>query len=111
MGKYALGQSVPRTEDPRLLTGRGLYTDDVDLPRLAHAHVLRSPHAHAQIRGVDVRAAQQMPGVLAVLTGADWAAEKYGAFMPVIPRQRRDGSPMFVPTRPALAGGQRLGPD
>jgi len=101
--KFALGQSVPRTEDPRLLTGRGRYADDVDLPRLAHGHVLRSPHAHARIRSIDVRAAQQMPGVLAVLTGADWAAEKYGAFMPVIPRQRRDGSPMFVPRRPALA--------
>jgi carbon-monoxide dehydrogenase large subunit len=106
--KFALGQSVPRTEDPRLLTGRGRYADDFDLPRLAHAHVLRSPHAHARIRSVDVRAAQQMPGVLAVLTGADWAAEKYGAFRPAIPRQRRDGSPMFVPTRPALAHGRAM---
>jgi len=102
MGKYALGQSVPRTEDPRLLTGRGRYTDDVVLPRQAHAYVLRSPHAHARIRGIDVRHAQQMPGVLGVFTGADWAAEKYGAFKPVIPRVRRDGSPMYVPTRPAL---------
>jgi carbon-monoxide dehydrogenase large subunit len=101
--KFALGQAVPRTEDPRLLTGRGRYTDDVVLPRLAHAHVLRSPHAHAHIRSVDTRAAQQMPGVLAVLTGEDWAAEGFGAPRPVIPRQRRDGSPMFVPSRPALA--------
>ena len=68
--KFALGQSVPRTEDPRLLTGRGRYADDFDLPRLAHGYVLRSPHAHARIRSIDVRAAQQMPGVLAVLTGA-----------------------------------------
>jgi aerobic carbon-monoxide dehydrogenase large subunit len=106
--KFALGQSVPRTEDPRLLSGRGGYTDDFVLPRMAHGHVLRSPHAHARIRQVDVRAAQQMPGVLAVLTGADWAAEKFGAFMPVIPRQRRDGSPMFVPVRPALAHGRAM---
>ncbi|HXQ52650.1 MAG TPA: xanthine dehydrogenase family protein molybdopterin-binding subunit [Stellaceae bacterium] len=106
--KFALGQSVPRTEDPRLLTGRGRYADDVVLARLAHAHVLRSPHAHARIRSIDVRAAQQMPGVLAVLTGADWAAEKYGAFKPAIPRSRRDGSPMFVPTRPALAHGRAM---
>ena len=77
--KFALGQSVPRTEDPRLLTGRGRYTDDFVLPRLAHGYVLRSPHAHARIRSLDIRAAQQMPGVLAVLTGADWAAEKFGA--------------------------------
>ena len=101
--KFALGQAVPRTEDPRLLTGRGRYTDDFVLPHLAHAHVLRSPYAHARIRSVDTRAAQQTQGVLAVLTGEDWAAEKFGAPRPVIPRQRRDGSPMFVPSRPALA--------
>src|SRR6516165_6578657 len=101
--KFALGQAVPRTEDPRLLTGRGRYTDDFVLPRLAHAYVLRSPHAHARIRSGEIRAAQQMPGVLAVLTGEDWAAERFGAPRPVIPRQRRDGSPMFVPSRPALA--------
>src|SRR5271166_443520 len=101
--KFALGQAVPRTEDPRLLTGRGRYTDDFVLPRLTYAYVLRSPHAHARIRSVVIRAAQQMPGVLAVLTGEDWAAEKFGAPRPVIPRQRRDGSPMFVPPRPALA--------
>ena len=101
--KFALGQAVPRTEDPRLLTGRGRYTDDFVLPHLAHAHVLRSPYAHARIRSVDTRAAQQTQGVLAVLTGEDWAAEKFGAPRPVIPRQRRDGSPMFVPLRPALA--------
>jgi aerobic carbon-monoxide dehydrogenase large subunit len=101
--KFALGQAVPRTEDPRLLTGRGRYTDDFVLPRLAHAHVLRSPHAHARILDIDIRAAQQLPGVLAVLTGADWAAESFGAPAPVIPRRRRDGSPMFVPSRAALA--------
>jgi carbon-monoxide dehydrogenase large subunit len=101
--KFALGQAVPRTEDPRLLTGRGRYTDDFVLPRLAHACVLRSPHAHARIHGIDIGTAQQMPGVQAVLTGEDWAAEKFGAPRPVIPRQRRDGSPMFVPGRPALA--------
>jgi aerobic carbon-monoxide dehydrogenase large subunit len=101
--KFAVGQAVPRTEDPRLLTGRGRYTDDFVLPRLAHGYVLRSPHAHARIRSVDTRTAQQMPGVLAVLTGEAWAAQKFGAPRPVIPRQRRDGSPMFVPPRPALA--------
>ena len=101
--KFALGQAVPRNEDPRLLTGRGRYTDDCVLPRLAHANVLRSPYAHARIRSIDVRAARPMPGVLAVLTGQDWAAEKFGGPRPIIPRQRRDGSPMFVQPRPALA--------
>jgi aerobic carbon-monoxide dehydrogenase large subunit len=103
MGQFALGQSVPRTEDPRLLTGRGRYTDDFVLPRQAYGYVLRSPHAHARITSIDVRAAQQMPGVLAVLTGADWAAEKFGAMLPVMPRKRRDGSPMYLPSRPSLA--------
>jgi carbon-monoxide dehydrogenase large subunit len=106
--KFALGQAVPRTEDPRLLTGRGHYIDDFVLPRLAHAYVLRAPHAHARIRAIDVRAASQMPGVLAVLTGEDWAAEKFGAPRPAIPRRRRDGSPMFVPPRPALAGDRAM---
>src|SRR4029077_1768997 len=104
----ALGQAVPRTEDPRLLTGRGRYTDDFVLPRLVHAHVLRSPHTHARIRSVDTRSARQMPGVLAVLTGEDWAAENFGAPRPVIPRQRRDGSAMFVPLRPAVAKSQTM---
>jgi carbon-monoxide dehydrogenase large subunit len=103
MGEFALGQSVPRTEDPRLLTGRGRYTDDFTLQRQAYGYVLRSPHAHAKIKSIDVRAAQQMPGVLAVLTGADWAAEKFGAMLPVMPRKRRDGSPMYLPQRPSLA--------
>jgi CO/xanthine dehydrogenase Mo-binding subunit len=81
------GQAVPRTEDPRLLTGRGRYPEDFVLPRLAHAYVLRSPYAHAHIRSVDIRAAQQTPGVLAVLTGEDWAAEQFGA-----PRPNQDRS-------------------
>ncbi len=76
--KFALGQAVPRTEDPRLLTGRGRYTDDFVLPRLAHAYALRSPHAQARIRSIDIRAAQQMAGVLTVLTGEDWTKEKFG---------------------------------
>jgi CO/xanthine dehydrogenase Mo-binding subunit len=80
--KFALGQAVPRAEDPRLLTGRGRYTDAFVLPRLAHGFVVRSPHAHACIRSMDTRAAQQMPGVLAVVTGEDWAAEKFGARLP-----------------------------
>ena len=62
MGQFALGQSVPRTEDPRLLTGRGRYTDDFTLPRQAHGYVLRSPHAHARIKSIDVRAAQADAG-------------------------------------------------
>ncbi len=106
MGHFALGQSVPRTEDPRLLKGRGKYVDDITLPRQSHAHVLRSPHAHARIVSIDTTAAKQMPGVLLVLTGEDWAAGNYGFIKPYLPRVRRDGSPMFVVPRPALAHGR-----
>ena len=78
MGEFALGQPVPRFEDPRLLRGGGRYVDDMVLPRMAFGYVLRSPHAHARIRGIDTRAAKAAPGVLAVLTGADWAASGWG---------------------------------
>src|SRR3984885_12386744 len=103
MGQFALSQSIPRTEDPRLLRGEGCYAADVVLPRMAHAVFVRSPHAHARICSIDTRAALQMPGVLAVLTGADWAKENFGSMLPVLPRKRRDGSPMYLPHRPALA--------
>jgi carbon-monoxide dehydrogenase large subunit len=66
-----IGQPLRRKEDLRLLTGRGRYSDDLNLPGQAYAFVLRSPHAHARIGKVDTAAARGMPGVLAVLTGAD----------------------------------------
>ncbi len=103
MGTFAMGQSVPRTEDPRLLTGRGRYIDDVSMIDQCHAFVLRSPHAHARIRTIDIAAAQGLPGVVGVFTGADWAADDLGHHLPVWQRQRRDGAPMYVPPRPALA--------
>ncbi|HEY3917227.1 MAG TPA: xanthine dehydrogenase family protein molybdopterin-binding subunit [Stellaceae bacterium] len=102
MGQFALSQSIPRTEDPRLLRGGGRYAADFALPHMAHAVFVRSPHAHARITGIDVRAAQQMPGVLAVLTGQDWREEGFGDAPPGYPRTRRDGSPLFQPLRPAL---------
>src|SRR5436305_14766419 len=77
-GRYAaaampqtIGQPLRRKEDLRLLTGSGRYSDDVSLSGQAYAFVLRSPHAHARIRSIDTAAARAMPGVLAVLTGAD----------------------------------------
>ena len=69
-----IGKSMKRVEDPRLLTGHGKYADDVVLPNMAHAAVLRSPHAHAKIIAVDTSAAADLPGVLAVMTGEDVAA-------------------------------------
>ena len=58
MGEFALGQPVPRFEDPRLLRGGGRYVDDMVLPRMAFGHVLRSPHAHARIRAIDTSRAK-----------------------------------------------------
>ena len=73
MGANAFGQSVTRREDHRLLTGQGRFTADQVPPGAAHAAMLRSPHAHAQLRRIDVTEARAMPGILAVLTGADVA--------------------------------------
>src|SRR5580692_423260 len=102
MGEFALGQAVPRFEDPRLLRGGGRYVDDMVLPRMAFGHVLRSPHAHARIRSIDTKAAKAAPGVLAVLTGADWEASGWGDLPVPVGMKRRDGSPSYKPRFPAL---------
>ena len=70
-----IGRAVPRKEDVRFLTGMGSYGDDLTLPNLAHAVMVRSPHAHARIKSIGKDAAEQAPGVLAVLTGADYIAD------------------------------------
>jgi aerobic carbon-monoxide dehydrogenase large subunit len=67
------GQPLKRMEDPRLVTGQGSFVDDIQLPDMLHAAVLRSPHAHARLRAIDVSAARSRPGVVAVLTGEDIA--------------------------------------
>ena len=72
------GQAVRRTEDPRLLTGGGRYSDDVNLPGQAYACFVRSPHAHAKVGRIETAAALATPGVVAVLTGADAAADGVG---------------------------------
>src|SRR5918912_1276501 len=66
-----VGKSVARREDPRILAGRGTYVDDVRLPGMLHASVLRSPHAHARITRIDTSEARRVPGVVAVLTGPE----------------------------------------
>ena len=102
MGEFAIGQAVPRFEDPRLLRGGGNYVDDMVLPGMAFGHVLRSPHAHAKIRSIDVTKAKAAPGVLAVLTGADWIASGWGDLPVPGGHKRRDGSPNYRPRYPAL---------
>ncbi len=96
MGKYALGQPVWRAEDQRLLKGGGRYVDDVQLANMVHGVVVRSPHAHARILSIDTAAADAAPGVLAVLTFADWQASGFGDLPNAKGRKRRDGSDMYV---------------
>jgi aerobic carbon-monoxide dehydrogenase large subunit len=102
MGEFALGQPVSRFEDPRLLRGGGRYVDDMVLPHMAYGYVLRSPHAHARIVKIDTRDAKAAPGVLAVLTGADWEASGWGDLPVPTGMKRRDGSPSYKPRFPAL---------
>ena len=102
MGEFAIGQSVSRFEDPRLLKGGGRYVGDMVLPGMAFGYVLRSPHAHARIRSIDTGKAKAAPGVLAVLTGADWQASGWGDLPVPGGLKRRDGS-VFRPPYPALA--------
>jgi carbon-monoxide dehydrogenase large subunit len=103
MGEFAVGQGVSRFEDPRLIRGGGRYTDDIKLPGMAHAVVLRSPYAHARIKSIDTKAAKAAPGVLAVLTAADVKAAGYGDLPVPGGLKRRDGSPMYKPCYPILA--------
>ena len=107
MGEFAIGQSVPREEDPRLLTGGGEFLDDVNLRNQAWAYVLRSPYAMANIRSINTEVAQAAPGVLRVLTGEDWAKENYGG-LPCedANKKKQDGSPMYHPEHPVLVKDQ-----
>jgi carbon-monoxide dehydrogenase large subunit len=100
--KYGVGQPVRRFEDRRLLTGKGHYQDDLTLPRQLWAVFVRSPHAHARIVSIDTSAAAGAPGVAAVYTGQDYAADGVSTPKAAMPRKKRDGSPMFAPQRPAI---------
>src|SRR5919206_2866767 len=103
MAQEGIGAAVLRKEDRRFLTGAGRYVDDIRRPNQAWMHVVRSPHAHARIRGIRADAARQAPGVLAVLTGADLAAEKIGNLPTGWLIHSKDGTPMVEPPHPALA--------
>ena len=73
MSATGIGAAVRRKEDLRFVTGKGQYTDDVSRPGQTHIYFIRSPHAHARLKGIDTKAAATMPGVVAVATGADFA--------------------------------------
>ncbi len=95
-----------RKEDRRFITGTGHYTDDINRPGQGYAYFLRSPHAHATIKSIDAKAAAAMPGVLAVLTGAELANDKIGNLICGWMIHSKDGSPMKMAAHPALANGK-----
>jgi carbon-monoxide dehydrogenase large subunit len=102
MGEFAIGQPVPRFEDPRLIQGGGRYVADMAFPGMVFGFVLRSPHAHARIRSIDTTKAKAAPGVLAVLTGADYKTSGFGDLPVPGGLKRRDGQPGYRPRYPAL---------
>jgi aerobic carbon-monoxide dehydrogenase large subunit len=107
MAKFGIGQSVRRLEDPRLLTGGGRYTDDTRLEgAAARAYVLRSPHAHADIKRVDTSAAKKAPGVLLVFTGDDVKKAGFGDVPCIVPLENQDGTQRGDTPRPMLAQGR-----
>ena len=103
MGAFGVSQPVRRREDVRFLTGQGHFVDDEALPGLAHAAVLRSPHAHARITRLEVAQAQAVPGVLAVYTGSGLAAAGVGEIPCLVAPQPKPGTQFFPHCQKALA--------
>src|SRR5262249_52379279 len=93
------GAKIKRREDPRLITGRATYTDDLQPAGLAYAHIVRSPHAHARIKRIDVEAARRHPGVVGVFTGNDLQ----GKINPIPTAWLIPNSDLKTPPHPALA--------
>ena len=106
MSATGIGAAVRRKEDQRFITGKGRYTADIERPGQAHAYFVRSPHAHARIKKIDTKAAAAMPGVLAVLTGAELSADKIGSLICGWLIHSKDGTPMKMAPHPALATGK-----
>ena len=101
-----IGQSIKRREDQRFLTGAGNYTDDVTLPHQSYGAFLRSPHAHARIRSINLDAAKKAPGVIQIFTGPDLAEAKVGGLPCGWLIHSKDGTPMKEPAHPVLAQGK-----
>ena len=106
MTSTGIGASVRRKEDHRFITGKGRYTDDINRPGQAYAYFLRSPHAHARIKSIDAQEAKRKPGVVAILTGDDIAADKVGGLICGWMIHSKDGTPMKAGAHPALAQGK-----
>src|SRR5205807_9184765 len=93
------GAKIKRREDPRLITGRATYTDDLQISGLAYAEIVRSPHAHARIKRIDVEAARRQPGVVAAFTGNDLQ----GVINPIPTAWLIPNAYLKPPPNPALA--------
>jgi carbon-monoxide dehydrogenase large subunit len=106
MSATGIGQAVRRKEDIRFITGKGQYTDDMVRPGETRAVFVRSPHAHAKIKSIDTGEAEKMPGVVAVLTGAQLADDKIGNLICGWMIHSKDGTPMKMAAHPALANGK-----
>jgi carbon-monoxide dehydrogenase large subunit len=103
MGVEGIGASVVRKEDKRFITGKGRYVDDIKLPGMTYAHFIRSPHAHAKVKGIDASAALDMPGVVAVLNGKELVEDKVGNLICGWAITSKDGTPMKMGAWPAMA--------
>jgi carbon-monoxide dehydrogenase large subunit len=106
MSATGIGAAVRRKEDFRFITGHGQYTDDVVRPGETRAVFVRSPHAHAKIKSIDVSAAKKLPGVIDILTGTDLATDKIGNLICGWMIHSKDGTPMHMAAHPALAAGK-----
>ena len=101
-----IGARVKRKEDQRFITGKGNYTDDINLPKQTHAYFVRSPHAHATIKSINTAKAKKMPGVVGIFTGDDIANDKLGGLICGWMIHSKDGSPMKAGPHPVLAMGK-----
>jgi len=101
-----IGAAIARKEDKRFITGKGNYTDDINLSGQTHAYFVRSPHAHATINSVNTSAAAAAPGVVGVFTGDDMAADGIGPLVCGVQITQANGDPHNAPAHPALAQGK-----
>ena len=104
--RFGIGQPVTRKEDQRFLTGQGRYIADIEIARQVYAVFVFSPHAHARIRAIEKAAAEQVPGVYAVLTGEEWTADGLGTLDPEFMAEDIGGPTGFRTRLPPLAQGR-----
>src|SRR5258705_2965602 len=100
MGVEGIGASVGRKEDRRFITGKGRYVDDIKLQGMTHAHFVRSPHAHAKVKGIDSSAAMKMLGVVGVLMRKQIVDDKIGNLICSRSITSKDCTPIDMGARP-----------